>query len=182
MVAKVMIRVLFLSILVVATACRQGGDSTENSRRGGTAQGVVGEHPQMVSFSLPSVLDGKVVESREFAGRILLVTFFATWCPPCIQEIPNLIDLQNEFSSKGFTVLGLSVDDGSAEKVKRLVEKMGVNYPVLMADTAVAQGFGGVTGIPVSFLVDRGGSIVGRYLGYVEHDILAKDIKGIIAR
>lgn len=66
----------------------------------------------MPDFTLPSAVDGKDISSDDFKGKVLLVTFFATWCPPCRQEIPSLIQLQRDLSAKGFSVLGLSLDEG----------------------------------------------------------------------
>ena len=135
---------------------------------------------KMPHFSLPSVLDGKDIDSDQFQGQVLLITFFATWCPPCIQEIPTLIDLQNEYKEKGFSVIGISVDEGSAKSVKKLVEKTGVNYPVVMADSKITRDFGGLVGIPTSFLIGKSGNVVKSYPGYVPHNILIKDIKGLM--
>ena len=134
----------------------------------------------MPDFTLPSAVDGKNISSKEFEGKVLLVTFFATWCPPCRQEIPSLIQLQKDLSAKGFSVLGLSLDDGDADVVNELVEHDKINYPVLMANREVVSGFGGVTGIPTSFLVSHEGKMVRTYAGYVSHELLKQDIEEII--
>ena len=134
----------------------------------------------MPDFTLPSVVDGKDISSDDFKGKVLLVTFFTTWCPPCRQEIPSLIRLQKDLSAKGFSVLGLSLDEGGAEVVNELVENDNINYPVLMADSDVVSGFGGVTGIPTSFLVSHEGKMIRTYAGYVSHELLKQDIEEII--
>jgi thiol-disulfide isomerase/thioredoxin len=134
----------------------------------------------MPEFSLPSAVDGKMVSSREFRGKVLLVTFFATWCPPCMQEVPTLIQLQKEMGPRGFTVLGLSVDEGGSGIVAKLVERRRINYPVLMANSLVAGAFGGISGIPTSFLVNKKGHVVKRYPGYVPHKILLRDIQALL--
>ncbi len=135
---------------------------------------------KMPGFSLENVVTGKTVDSSVFKGKALLVTFFATWCPPCMQEIPDLIKLQDEYAAKGFSVLGLSVDQGGAGIVKKLVEKRSINYPVLLADGAIAREFGGVVGIPTSFLVNGKGQIVKKYPGYVPHMVLENDIQHVM--
>ena len=134
----------------------------------------------MPSFSLPDVVTGDTVDSNVFDGKTLLVTFFATWCPPCMQEIPDLISLQNEYEKKGFSVVALSVDQGGVGVVKKLVEKRSINYPVLLANGATARDFGGVVGIPTSFLINSKGLVVKKYPGYVPHMILENDIKQIM--
>lgn len=131
-------------------------------------------------FSLPSVVDGKTVSSEDFRGKTLLITFFATWCPPCRQEIPALIELQEEFAASGFSVIALSMDEKGPQVVLRLIEKEGINYPVMMADSRVVRDFGGITGIPTSFLVDKKGGVVKRYPGYAPRSLLEKDIRSIL--
>ncbi|MFH2123013.1 MAG: TlpA disulfide reductase family protein [Pseudomonadota bacterium] len=131
---------------------------------------------KMPTFSLPDAVSGTTVNSADYSGKALLVTFFATWCPPCMQEIPTLIELHQEFSKANFSVVGLSVDQGP-DVVAKLVEIRSINYPVLMADETTARNFGGVAGIPTSFLVNKEGNVVKKYPGYVPHAILEKDIK-----
>ncbi|HEB50820.1 MAG TPA: TlpA family protein disulfide reductase [Desulfobulbus sp.] len=141
---------------------------------------VAGAAVNMPDFALPSALDGKVVKSSSFRGKAMLVTFFATWCPPCRQEIPTLKKLQEEYGDKGFSVIGLSVDEGGPKVVAKLIRKEAINYPVLMADRATANDFGGIAGIPTSFLINRKGHVVKRYPGYVPHALLVKDIESIL--
>jgi thiol-disulfide isomerase/thioredoxin len=135
---------------------------------------------KMPAFVLENVVDGKNVNSIDFQGKALLVTFFATWCPPCMQEIPSLVELQQEFARDGFSVIGLSVDQGGAKEVARLVERQAINYPVLMADAQTAENFGGVFGIPVSFLVNKSGNVVKQYTGLTPHSVLVKDVRSVI--
>lgn len=135
---------------------------------------------KMPSFLLPDVVTGESVDSKSFAGKTLLVTFFATWCPPCMQEVPDLIDLQKKYSSEGFSVIALSVDESGPKVVKKLVEKRSINYPVLMADRSTAHKFGGVVGIPTSFLINSQGNVVKKYPGYVPRVLLENDIKKIM--
>ena len=134
----------------------------------------------MPQFSLSSVTDGKKVSSQDYKGKVLLVTFFATWCPPCRQEIPTLKKLHEEFGPEGFAVLGLSVDEGGSGIVNKLVEKEQINYPVLMADRSTANDFGGIAGIPTSFLVNQQGNVVKKYPGYIPHKVLERDIKALL--
>ena len=135
---------------------------------------------KMPEFSLSSALDGNEVRSEDYAGKVMLVTFFATWCPPCRQEIPTLIKLQNDYGDKGFSVIGMSVDEKGPSVVVKMINKEKINYPVLMARGKTARDFGGVAGIPTSFLVNKQGMIVKRYPGYVPHAMLEKDIKDIL--
>lgn len=142
--------------------------------------GSVHASARMPDFVLKSVVDGADVDSRTFAGKVLLISFFATWCPPCIEEISTFIELQTNYEGDGFSVVALSVDQGGSEAVATLVEKKNINYPVLMADEETMESFGGVYGVPVSFLVNMEGNVVKKYPGYVPESILKKDIRSML--
>lgn len=135
---------------------------------------------QMPPFSLPAARDGKTISSETFHGKALLITFFATWCPICHHEVPSFIKLQDKFASHGFSVVGISIDTGGASIVKQMMENEGINYPVLISDRITIMNFGGVTGVPESFLVNKEGNVVKRYVGYVPQDLLEKDIQTIL--
>ena len=165
-----------IGLLLVVMACKQ----TESDTRTGLTP-AIGERMQMVPFKMPSLTDKAILDSKQLEGQVLLVTFFASWCPPCIQEIPTLIALQDSFKPKGFSVVAFSVDEGELAPLKTLIDKYGINYPVLLAEPFVTKSFGGVSGIPVTFLVNRKGQIVKKYLGYVSHDHLEEEIKNMLA-
>ncbi|MDW7773356.1 MAG: TlpA disulfide reductase family protein [Desulfobulbaceae bacterium] len=135
---------------------------------------------RMPDFSLTSAIDGKQVTSDEYQGQALLITFFATWCPPCRQEIPSLIKLQEKYVAEGFSVIGISMDEKGPKVVAKLIEKENINYPILMSDRKTERDFGGIIGIPTSFLFDRQGNMVKRYPGYAPYSMLEKDIKSIL--
>jgi thiol-disulfide isomerase/thioredoxin len=167
---------LVIGLLFMLLACKQ-----PESESGGGYAPPIGEHMKMVHFKLTSLTDNTVLDSKQLEGQVLLVTFFATWCPPCIQEIPSFIAVQDSFRTKGFSVVAFSLDEGGPEPLYNLIKKYGINYPVMLADLDVARGFGGVTGIPVTFVVNRKGEIVKKYLGYVEHDVLEEEVKLMLA-
>ena len=135
---------------------------------------------KMPPFSLPSVKDGAMVKSSAYQGKAILINFFATWCPPCRKEIPSLIQLQKEYGPKGLTVIGISTDQGGASLVDKFAQKMEINYPVLLSDSKTPDSFGGILGIPTSFLVNKEGNIVKRYDGYVDHQTLVNDLNAIL--
>lgn len=135
---------------------------------------------QMPDFSLESVRDGSTVTSSSFNGKVLLLTFFATWCPPCVQEVPVLVKLHEELSDAGFSVIGMSVDQEGPEVVARFVQERDINYPVVLANSKTTMDFGGVYGIPVAFLVNKRGHVVKKYTGYIQHTVLEKDIRSLL--
>jgi len=135
---------------------------------------------KMPEFTLPEVASGEQVKSDTFAGKAILVTFFASWCPTCLQEIPILVKMQNEFAPQGFSVVGLSVDQDGAPAVQRLMRRTGINFPVLLADISTVENFGGVYMVPVSFLVNKSGQVVKKYPGPTPESVLARDIRSVL--
>ncbi|MEA2082721.1 MAG: TlpA disulfide reductase family protein [Thermodesulfobacteriota bacterium] len=128
-------------------------------------------------FALPSVMDGSTIDVNQFKGKVILINFFATWCGPCRIEIPELIKLQNKFGPKGFTAIGISVDQNGSESVKRFAKEFDINYPVVLANAKVTEDFGGVSVIPTTFLVNRKGNVVKYYPGLIDHRVFEIDLK-----
>ena len=125
-------------------------------------------------------VDGKLVKSTDFAGKVVLLDFWATWCGPCRMEIPGFVELQSQYSRDGLVVIGVSVDEDALGVVKPFVAKMGVNYPVLMSDERIVDSFGGIEGIPTTFIIDRSGRIAGKHVGYAPKDVFERDIQPLL--
>jgi cytochrome c biogenesis protein CcmG/thiol:disulfide interchange protein DsbE len=130
---------------------------------------------RLPDFSLKST-DGREVTPADYAGKIVLVNFWATWCPPCVVEIPDLIKIQE--SRKDLIVLGISVDI-ETDKVAPFVGEKKINYPVLYGNNDVVQAFGGIRFIPQSFLYDRSGRLVRKFEGIISEKELKKALKEI---
>ncbi len=135
---------------------------------------------KMPKFSLLSVTDDRFVSSDEFAGKVTLITFFATWCQPCVIEVGSLKRLQSELGGEDFTVLAISVDIGAVDNVKAFVEEKMINYPVVSSTPKIIQDFGGVYSIPTSFLIDKNSRVVKKYASYQPHSVFEKDIKALL--
>jgi peroxiredoxin len=131
-------------------------------------------------FALPSIQDQKMIDINSFRGKAVLINFWATWCGPCVQEIPSLISLQNEFGPQGLTVIGVSMDQNGEGPVQKLIEKTGINYPVVMGDAKISRDFGGIFGIPASFLIDQSGTVRKRFNGWTSHEAFVEDIKHVL--
>jgi thiol-disulfide isomerase/thioredoxin len=113
-------------------------------------------------------LAGKPVTSDQFKGKVVVVDFWATWCPPCRAEIPGYTELQRKYGKDGLVIVGVSLDQAGPDVVKSFAEKYGINYPLVMGDEAVVAAFGGVEGIPTTFLIDRSGQVRDRKVGAEE--------------
>lgn len=125
-------------------------------------------------------LDGQTISSGQFAGKVVILDFWATWCPPCRQEIPGFVELQKRYGEKGLTVIGVSLDQQGPGVVKDFMEHFGMNYPVVMGDQAVVDAFGGIEGIPTTFVIDREGHIVAKHVGYTAKEDFERAIKPLL--
>ena len=104
-------------------------------------------------------LDGTPVALSDLRGQVVLVNFWATWCPPCRFEMPGFQRVYDEYRDQGFTILGLSTDRGGTRIVREFLEERGITYPVAMATPEAVRVFGGANLLPTSYLIDRDGRI-----------------------
>jgi len=114
-------------------------------------------------------------------GKLVLLNFWATWCPPCREEMPLFSRWQRELKGKGLQVIGVSMDD-DATSAKDFLAKYPVTYPVVMGDVKLAETFGGVLGLPLSYLIDARGRVVARYQGEADLAKMEAKIKELLAR
>ena len=126
-------------------------------------------------FELPN-LDGTPLRKSDLQGKVLLVNFWATWCAPCEIEIPWFIDFQKKYQDDGLEVIGISLDEEGPEKVKKYVAEHKVNYKIVMGDEKTAEAFGGVIGLPTSFVVDREGKFYSMHRGLVGKDVVEEEL------
>ena len=131
-------------------------------------------------------LQGQDVQLASTKGKVVLLNFWATWCAPCQGEIPILIGLQNKYSAKGFTLVGAAMDDDGAKVVSPYVhdtkftvggQAATMNYPIVLGNDDIASKFGGLLGMPTSFLISRDGKIVKKYMGALNEDQIVKDVE-----
>jgi len=110
-------------------------------------------------------LDGKEITLSQLKGKVVLLDFWATWCAPCKKSIPHLIQLYKEYRGSGFELVGINIDKGDTETVRRFVTSMDIPYPVVTAPEDVIRSYR-VTGIPATFLIDKEGRIRERMAGF----------------
>ncbi|MDB6168713.1 MAG: Redoxin domain protein [Verrucomicrobia bacterium] len=113
-------------------------------------------------------VDGHEVRFEQFKGKVVVIDFWATWCAPCRAELPGYIALQDKYRGDGLVIVGISVDRLGPKVVKKFIADHGMNYQVVMGDDEVQEAFGGMDGIPTTFIIDRAGNIRDRKTGAAE--------------
>lgn len=146
-----------------ADAATQGEASGGSAVPGSAAVGVdVGMTPP--PFTLKDV-DGRDVSLSDFQGKVVVLDLWATWCPPCRQEIPFLVGLYEEFRDRGLVVVGIGLDDGGADVLRPFAAANKVSYPVLVGDKPVAASYK-VSSIPMTFVIGPDGRIAAKHVGF----------------
>jgi cytochrome c biogenesis protein CcmG/thiol:disulfide interchange protein DsbE len=157
------------ALAFLLTSCGGGGGAPSKVSLAATAP----------DFELKDV-EGKVFHFSDAKGTVRLVDFWATWCAPCREEIPMFKELHATYAAKGFTLVGIAMDDEGVDKVKPYVDELKLPYLTLIGNEEVAKAFGGIVGFPSKFLVDRDGHIVDSWVGAVPRAVLEKKIQSIL--
>jgi thiol-disulfide isomerase/thioredoxin len=170
-----------LPVIAVMMLFLMTGCTGSNNRQSDSQTGIVDlrlQQRQMPSFNLQSPLSGDSnISSDSLKDKVILVSFFSTWCQSCLEEIPVLNKLQSRFSDQGFVLIAIAVDKENKVGLRNLIHKRKINYQVLMADEAIRKDFGGVSILPTMFLVNREGIILKKYFGHIHHNSLIQDIR-----
>lgn len=120
---------------------------------------------KLPTFQLPDT-DGKIHASTEFAGKPVLVDFWATWCATCKESVPQLVEIQKKYAGKNLQVVGISVDKGEAAKVAKGAKKLGITYSILHDANSTMQPVFGYNGVPSLYLFDKDGKVLLTLQGY----------------
>jgi peroxiredoxin len=137
-------------------------------------------HAPAPPFSKPD-LQGSTVDLTAYRGKVVLLNFWATWCEPCLTEIPRFKKWQQQYGRRGLQVVGVSMDDEEGP-VRDLYRKLSLNFPVVMGDEKLGELYGGVLGLPVTFLIGRDGKIQLRQDGAADLETLERTILRLLPR
>ena len=178
---KQILIVLFITFFTFTTFGCQKQENDNNAPADENINvNVVSDGKKAADFDLKT-LDGKSVKLSDYKGKIVIIDFWATWCPPCRKGVPDLISIQNEFKDN-LVVIGISLDQQNTIKdLNPFIKSYGINYPVVLGTQQVVADYGNIQAIPTSFVVDQKGNIVDTHVGLVPKstytDLITKLLK-----
>jgi peroxiredoxin len=126
-----------------------------------------------------SQIGGQDLRISSYRGKVVLLDFWATWCYPCRQEIPHFVELQEKYRDRGLQIIGVSMDD-SPEPVPAFVRQFHMNYPVVMGNAKIGELYGGLLGLPITFVLDREGRIVAKHVGATDAAVFEREITRLL--
>jgi thiol-disulfide isomerase/thioredoxin len=138
-----------------------------------------GEHVMAPAFSLTDI-NGSPLKLSDYQGKVVMLDFWATWCGPCRIEVPGFIELQKRYASQGFTIIGISMDD-SAPPVVEFYKQFQMNYPVAIGNDRLGDLYGGMQGLPTTFMIGRDGRIYAKHVGATDPEVFEAEIKQLLA-
>ena len=175
---------IFLAVLVavgLALAFAKW-NSLPSPTQGGASAATPASQGAAADFSGRDLMGSGVVQLSKLKGKVVLLDFWATWCPPCRRELPELVELQESYRAQGLVVVGASVDQQvGPDGVKEFAQNWHINYPMLMATQEMAMQYGGIQAIPTTFLIGKDGMIIKNYVGGQPKETFEADIKQALA-
>lgn len=135
-------------------------------------------NPQPVQEFTVADIEGRPLSSADWRNTVTIVNFWATWCLPCLDEIPDFIALQDKYRDH-LQIVGFSLDEGPADQVRRFVQEHRINYRVAITDPDLGAKFGGVLGLPTSFVLDQQGRVVQRHIGLVDPAVYEQEVRAL---
>jgi thiol-disulfide isomerase/thioredoxin len=128
---------------------------------------------------LVSDLQGNVISTASFPGHVVLLSFWATWCPPCREEIPELKELQSRYKTQ-LQIIGVSLDDSPPQEVWEFAKHEGINYAIVMGSPEIIKEYGGVPALPTNFLIDPQGKVVQKHVGLYPLSVYDTEVRALL--
>jgi cytochrome c biogenesis protein CcmG/thiol:disulfide interchange protein DsbE len=173
-------KTIFIILIILSTSIFSSDKTEKNCKS--AADNILITNPEgdkAPDFSLKSV-DGKTIKLSDYEGKIVIIDFWATWCPPCRKGIPDLILIQKKYKDD-VVIIGISLDGDKTKKdVPGFVKDQGINYPIVYGDNNVVTAYGGIESIPTAFVIDKKGNVVDKHVGLVDKQVYADKIKELM--
>ncbi len=168
---------LALLILVILASCTGSHSSSAEAR---TSAKMHADRKSAPGFTLTDS-NGSKVQLADYRGKVVLLNFWATWCGPCQVEIPWFEEFEQQYKSRGFAVLGVSMDEDGWAAVKPYIAEHKLNYRILLGDDSVSQLYGGLDSLPTTFMIDRDGKFAfPPHIGLIDKNDYVGEIQTLI--
>ena len=179
-----MLRKTFLMIVIFASTLLFGCESEVKENKETTldtnTELVHSEEPEKAADFTLKTIDGEEVSLSDFEGKVVLLDFWATWCPPCRRGVPDLVEIQKKYKDE-LVIIGISLDNQSTvADIEPFIEEYGINYPVVLGNQQVVNDYGNIQAIPTSFIIDQSGNIKQTHVGLVPKSTLVSDIEDLL--
>lgn len=162
---------LRFAVVALACVCLSAGAQTG-------VQSLLGK--KAPEFARPT-LSGQPLDLGRLSGKVVLLNFWASWCAPCLTEMPAFAQWQRQYGPQGFAVVGISMDDDAAQ-ARKMVARLKLDYPVAMGNARLGERYGGVLGLPMTFLIDRQGIVRAEFQGESNLAKMETELKGLLRR
>jgi len=159
-----------LGLLFVIQSCSKADNNSDPQpqQRGSSQQieppAAKSTHPKAPDFTLKDAR-GNLIRLSDYKGKVVILDFWATWCPPCRIEIPGYVKMYNKYKNDGLVIIGVSLDNDGWTPVKPFMKEYKIDYPIVLGDREIVGAYGGVSAIPTTFIINREGEIVEKKIG-----------------
>jgi len=167
-----------LLINIVVFGC-SGGEKNKPNNQKKAQQKQEASVNYAPDFTLTDI-HGKTVKLSDYRGKVVILDFWDTWCPPCRRGIPDFIKLYNTYKDSGLVIIGLAFGREGEQKVKDFAEEFGMNYPVVVATREVGEAYGPIRSIPTAFIINKKGEAVKRYIGLRPKSEFENDVRYLL--
>jgi thiol-disulfide isomerase/thioredoxin len=187
------IATLALALVLVLGGCSKGDAQAGNgSQKNVQTQTAVSSDETAELGLLPAdkapvapdwelqTVDGGTVKLSSFQGKVVILDFWDTWCPPCKAEIPDFIKLYDQYRDKGLVIVGAAFGNNGPDAVKEFVQEWKMNYPVVFVTPEVNRLYGGIQSIPTTFIIDSEGRARAMHVGFAEKEVFEREIKALL--
>lgn len=160
-------RILLLFVMCLVASLSACSKKDSPNKGGGSAAAEKSPAPEV---SVVSISNGATLKLSELKGKVVLLNFWATWCPPCREEIPSMMKLNTAMAGKPFQMVAVSIDEGGKPAVEAFFKESGMSIPTYLDASGASSKSYGITGVPESFVIDKQGVIVKKVIGGVAWD------------